>query len=126
MDILIEQEIELHQYHVRTSKADLERLLHHSFTEVGQSGTSFDYDAIIAMMTCERSSKGYIHSQNYECVPLEQAVQLLKYQSAFISETGAISHYTKRCSIWAFTGFNWQLKYHQATPCPTFEIQKMS
>lgn len=30
MDILIEQEIELHQYEIRQSKTDIERLIHPS------------------------------------------------------------------------------------------------
>ncbi|HFG1570929.1 TPA: DUF4440 domain-containing protein, partial [Vibrio cholerae] len=37
MDILVEQEIELHQYEIRKSRADIERLIHPSFTEVGKS-----------------------------------------------------------------------------------------
>lgn len=53
MDILIEQEIELHQHEIRQSKTDIERLIHPSFVEVGKSGTSYDFDSIIEMMEGE-------------------------------------------------------------------------
>ncbi|POC02291.1 DUF4440 domain-containing protein, partial [Vibrio vulnificus] len=53
MDILVEQEIELHQYEIRKNRADIERLIHPSFTEVGKSGNSFNFDSIIEMMSSE-------------------------------------------------------------------------
>ncbi|MCG9232525.1 nuclear transport factor 2 family protein [Vibrio diabolicus] len=104
MDILIEQEIELHQYEIRQSKTDIERLIHPSFVEVGKSGTSYDFDSIIEMMDGEESSSTRIHSQRYECIHLEPSVQLLRYDSALVSESGEVSDFAKRCSIWAFTG----------------------
>nr|MBF4349221.1 nuclear transport factor 2 family protein [Vibrio anguillarum] len=56
MDILVEQEIELHQYEIRKNRADIERLIHPSFTEVGKSGNSFNFDSIIEMMSSEKPS----------------------------------------------------------------------
>ncbi|EHK5111891.1 DUF4440 domain-containing protein [Vibrio parahaemolyticus] len=123
MDILIEQEIELHQYEIRQSKTDIERLIHPSFVEVGKSGTSYDFDSIIEMMEGEESSSTRIHSQRYECIQLEPSVQLLRYESALVSEISEVSDFAKRCSIWAFTGTCWQLKYHQGTPCSPFELE---
>ncbi|HCG5537803.1 TPA: DUF4440 domain-containing protein [Vibrio parahaemolyticus] len=123
MDILIEQEIELHQYEIRQSKTDIERLIHPSFVEVGKSGTSYDFDSIIEMMEGEESSSTRIHSQRYECIQLEPSVQLLRYESALVSEVGEVSDFAKRCSIWAFTGTCWQLKYHQGTPCSPFDLE---
>lgn len=122
MDIIVEQEIELHQYDVRQSRADVERLIHPSFSEVGKSGLSFDFTSIVDMMSSEEPSSFKIHSQKYECVQLEPSVQLLKYESASIAPSGEISDYAKRCSIWVFTGSCWQLKYHQGTPCPALEL----
>ncbi len=122
MDILVEQEIELHQYATRQSLPDIERLIHPSFSEVGKSGISYDFASIIDMMSLEEPSEVRVHSQNYECVQLEPSVQLLKYESALLAPSGEISDYAKRCSIWAFTGTCWQLKYHQGTPCPAFEL----
>ncbi|EHJ9990606.1 TPA: DUF4440 domain-containing protein [Vibrio parahaemolyticus] len=123
MDILIEQEIELHQYEIRQSKTDIERLIHPSFVEVGKSGMSYDFDSIIEMMEGEEPSSTRIHSQRYECIQLEPSVQLLRYESALVSEFGEVSDFAKRCSIWVFTGTCWQLKYHQGTPCSPFDLE---
>ncbi|EJL6392484.1 DUF4440 domain-containing protein [Vibrio vulnificus] len=122
MDILVEQEIELHQYETRQSRTDIERLIHPSFSEVGKSGHCFDFASIVDMMSSEEPSGVRVHSQKYECVQLEPSVQLLKYESALITPLGEISDYAKRCSIWVFTGTCWQLKYHQGTPCPAFDL----
>lgn len=117
MDIIVRQEIELHQYAIRRNKADIERLIHPSFVEVGKSGMSYDFDSILKMMQAEKPSNTRVHSQRYECTQLEPSVQLLRYESALVNETGELSDFAKRCSIWIFTGSCWQLKYHQATPC---------
>ncbi len=122
MDILVEQEIELHQYEIRQSLPDIERLIHPSFSEIGKSGISFNFASIVKMMSSEEPSGVQIHSQNYECVQLEPSVQLLKYESAVVSPSGEVSDYARRSSIWAFNGTCWQLKFHQGTLCPTFEL----
>lgn len=122
MDILIEQEIELHQYQTRQNKADLDRLIHPSFTEVGKSGDSYDFTSIIQMMDLEEPSDIRVHSQKYECIQLEPSIQLLKYESALVSESGEVSDYAKRCSIWTFTGTCWKLRYHQGTQCEPFKL----
>lgn len=123
MDILIKQEIELHQYKTRQNKIDIERLIHPDFTEVGKSGNSYDFASTTQMMEVEKPSNARVHSQNYECVQLGPSVQLLKYESALISESGEVSDFAKRCSIWTFTGTCWQLRYHQGTPCAPFELK---
>lgn len=125
MDILVEQEIELHQYEIRQSNTKIQRLIHPSFSEVGKSGNSYDFTSIIEIMSSEEPSGVSIHSQNYECIQLEPSLQLLKYESALVTEFGDVSDYAKRCSIWAFTGTCWQLKYHQGTPCSAFELLKL-
>lgn len=122
MEVLIEQEIALHQHEIRQNIDDVARLLHSTFKEVGRSGLSFDYCSILDMMQGEEPSNGYIHSQEFECIVLEPSVQLLLYKSAWVSETGEVSAFSKRSSIWVFTGQGWQMKYHQGTPCAEFEL----
>ena len=123
MEVLIEQEIALHQFEIRQNLNEVQSLLHSSFKEVGRFGRSFDYTAIIEMLQSEEPADGHIHSQEFEYIALEPSVQLLLYKSAWVSKTGAISAYTKRSSIWTFTGQCWQMKYHQGTPCEAFELQ---
>ncbi|NAX47854.1 DUF4440 domain-containing protein [Photobacterium halotolerans] len=122
MEVIIEQEIALHQYETRQNLDEVTRLLHSSFKEVGRSGRTFGYASIVEMMQNEEPSSGYIHSQEYDCIQLEPSVQLLLYKSAWVSEAGEIGAFSKRSSIWVFTGQNWQMKYHQGTPCPEFEL----
>jgi hypothetical protein len=123
MDILVEQEIALHQYEVRQNKSEIIRLLHPSFREVGESGSSYDYNSIVEMMEAEKPSKGYIHSQDYEKIHIEHSVQLLLYKSVSVDECGVVSHFAKRSSIWVLTGLQWQMKYHQGTSCEPFELE---
>ncbi|UPR53328.1 DUF4440 domain-containing protein [Vibrio cyclitrophicus] len=125
MDLLVEQEIELHQYDVRHNQLDRERLIHPQFSEVGKSGNSYDYSSIVKMMETEEPSNTRVHSQSYECIQLEPSVQLLKYESAIVDKSGEVSDYAKRCSIWVFTGTSWQLKYHQGTPCSPFKFEQI-
>tara|TARA_Y100001956_G_C4120090_1_gene186938 strand:+ start:59 stop:445 length:387 start_codon:yes stop_codon:yes gene_type:complete len=122
MDILIEQEVALHKYEVRQNKQEVTRLVHPSFREVGKSGTSFDFAAIMQMMNEEKPNSGYIHSQDFETIQLEPSIQLLLYKTAWVDRLGAKAHFAKRSSIWVFTGESWQLKYHQGTPCEEFEF----
>ncbi|NOH73111.1 nuclear transport factor 2 family protein [Vibrio pectenicida] len=122
MDVLIEQEIALHQYETRQNLDEVARLLHPSFNEVGRSGRSFNYASIVEIMQSEKPSLGYIHSQGYDCIQLAPSVQLLLYKSAWVSDTGEINTFSKRSSIWVFTGQGWQMKYHQGTPCSEFEL----
>jgi hypothetical protein len=127
MDILIQQEIALHQYEIRHNKSEVIRLLHHEFREVGQSGNSYDFRTIIELMPQGKSSKGFIHSQDYECVELAPTVMLLLYKSAWNDGLGNYSHYAKRSSIWVLVDGQWQMKYHQGTSCEEFKLtQNMS
>ena len=121
MEVIIEQEIALHQFEVRQDKVEIERLIHPDFREVGRSGNSFDFKSIVRMMETEKPSNVQVHSQNYECVALEPTVQLLTYETALIDDSGQVSNFTKRSSIWVLVGELWQLKYHQGTPCDAFE-----
>ncbi len=123
MRTLIEQEIALHQYDTRQNKAEIERLLHPDFKEVGESGTSYDYQSIIAMMAAEQRSDGYVHSQGFQCIALAPSVQMLLYQTVWIDVLGNQSHFAKRSSIWVLVGDRWQMQYHQGTACGDFMLE---
>lgn len=123
MDILVEQEVDLHQYKTRQTKADIERLIHPCFSEIGKSGNSYDFTSTIELMKKEEPSSIRIHSQKFECIQLEPSVQLLKYETALVDELNEVSSYAKRSSIWVNTGTCWQLKFHQGTPCQPFELE---
>lgn len=122
MEILIKNEIALHQFEIRKNKKEVARLIHPNFREIGMSGISYDFTGIIEIMDEEIQSNGYIHSQDFESIQIEPSIYLLLYKSAWIDEDGVKSNFAKRSSIWAFSKENWQLKYHQGTPCEEFSI----
>ncbi|WP_440056599.1 DUF4440 domain-containing protein (plasmid) [Pseudoalteromonas sp. T1lg65] len=123
MDILIQQEIALHQYHTRQSKSEINRLLHPQFYETGMSGNSYNFNAIVAMMEKEKPSNTTIHSQDYESIKLGDQAYLLVYKSAVVSGLGQVNYFAKRSSVWIRNNAYWQLRYHQGTPCEPFELQ---
>ncbi|KAF7781279.1 hypothetical protein PRUB_b0441 [Pseudoalteromonas rubra] len=122
MEVLIAQETELHQYETRQNRDAIERLLHADFAEVGMSGTSYNFDSIVAMMDEESPTQLRVHAQNYSCDKLAPDVYLLRYQCALVGQHGAVSEFAKRCSIWVLAQGRWQLKYHQGTACAPFAL----
>ena len=96
MDILVEQEIALHKFEVRQNLLEINRLLHPSFKEIGKSGCTYNFSAIVEMMLSEPPSNSKVHSQDFECIQLESTAQLLLYKSAVIDENGEVNHFAKR------------------------------
>ena len=119
---IIEQEISLHQVWFTSNKAVVERLLNPLFKEVAESGKSHDFCEIVAFMEHAKDSLDRVHSQEYECIKLDDNSFLLLYKSAILKATGEYVSFAKRASIWIDTGILWQMKYHQGTTCEAFEI----
>lgn len=122
MDILIQLERALHSPDVRNDPAKLQQLLHPEFRETGASGTSYDFQSISAMMQSEEASDTKVLSKDFEAIMLSQDIVLLLYKSCLVSPGEPASHYAKRSSIWVKTHEQWQVKYHQGTPCESFPI----
>ena len=122
MDILIHQETLLHRYETRQSKSEIQRLLHPDFREIGRSGTEYNIDSIVDMMKQEEPSSDTLHAQNFVCSPIAHDTQLLTYESAIIDADGNIRDHAKHSSIWVLTDKNWQIRFHQGTPCAEFEL----
>lgn len=68
MNILVEQDIELHLYDICQSETDIVRLIPPDFSEVGLSGNSYDFASSVEMMKAEESSNFRIHSEGYEYI----------------------------------------------------------
>ena len=124
MQIIIEQEIALHQVWFITNKSVVERLLHSEFKEVDESGRSHNFNEIVSFMDDEKHSEDRVHSQDYECINLESNTILLLYKSALLKPTGEYSSFAKRSSLWVQSDNLWQMKYHQGTYCEAFEIKR--
>lgn len=124
MEKLIENEIALHRFEVRTDKEKASKLLHTDFLEVGKSGQTFDFDSLIESMGSEKPNGSLVHSQDYECIKVEEGAFLLLYKSAVINRDGSICSFAKRSSVWVTDSGEWKLRYHQGTSCDKFQLSK--
>ena len=123
MNIIIEKEVALHQFEVRTDKTQVLKLLHADFKEVGESGNSYTLKSILDHLGQEQPNSGQIHSQEFESFELSPETYLLLYKSVRVNVDGKYSNFAKRSSIWSLTENGWQMKYHQGTPCDRFDIR---
>ncbi|WP_196140384.1 DUF4440 domain-containing protein [Aliikangiella sp. G2MR2-5] len=123
MDIIISREISLHKFNTRQNPLELKCLIHPDFREIGRSGKIFDFDSIVEMMKAEEPSDYKVHSQGFKGIQLEASSYLLTYQSARVDKNGEVSNYAMRSSIWLEIDENWQLIFHQGTPCEAFELE---
>lgn len=124
MDILITQEVALHQYQVRQNVSKVTRLLHPEFVEVGASGKRYDLQSILEMLAFEPYEAGFVHSQNFQCITVGSDSRLLTYEAAWVYEDGKVDAFSRRASLWQQTEIGWQLRYHQGTSCDAFELIK--
>lgn len=122
MELIIEQEVALHQVWFNTDKSVVERLISPKFSEVEESGRSFNFDQVCAFMDNEKRSEDRVHSQDFEIIHLAQSSVLLLYKSALLSSTGEYSHFAKRSSVWVKENNHWKMRYHQGTHCEVFDI----
>jgi len=113
-------EISLHKHSVRSDRAKAGLLLHDSFVEFGQSGRRFNRVEILKFMQSENST-GEVWSQDFVMAEIGNDVVLLTYRSAHVGETGTLSRYSLRSSIWQRMLAGWQIRFHQGTPTDTFE-----
>ena len=125
MDKLVEKEMQLHRYEFRTNKQAIAKLLHPDFLEVGKSGRTFNYQAIMGSMSVEKPTDSLVHSQDYECIQLDENVVLVLYKSAVVERSGAVGDFAKRSSIWIKEESQWKLRYHQGTACDEFQIDRL-
>ncbi|USD64033.1 nuclear transport factor 2 family protein [Vibrio sp. SCSIO 43136] len=121
-DHLIQLETDLHKYDVRSNLALCHKILHPEFEEVGRSGKYWNLSQIIQMMSEEQPSQDIIHSQNFNAAPLSDSVWMLNYETVVKSESGELSGFAKRSSIWVNCDDSWQLRYHQGTACEPFDL----
>lgn len=124
MEILIENEIKLHQFEIRTDEREVAKLVHSEFLEVGKSGRTFDYRSVVESMSLEKQTGAVVHSQDYQCIKLEENTFLVLYKSAVIEKEGVIGGFAKRSSVWVKDGVQWKLRYHQGTSCDEFQLNK--
>ncbi|TQV65688.1 nuclear transport factor 2 family protein [Exilibacterium tricleocarpae] len=100
----------------------LRKLLHPDFIEIGYSGSTYDYAAIISELSQETRPNYTVWSQDFECHDLSPGAKLLVYKSAHLHPNGSFTRHAKRASVWINIPDDWQIKYHQATPIAGFTV----
>lgn len=113
-------EVELHQPECRSSAECLDALLHDSFFEIGRSGRRWSKSDILSDLPTE--ILGYsIISQGFIVQVVAEHIALLSYLSAHKSESGELSRYTARTSLWQKTNQGWKMRFHQGTATSEFK-----
>lgn len=109
----------LHSPAVRTDKAQLEKLLHADFFEIGRSGTSYHRNDIIAQLLGHKNH-AVIWAQDFALSMPAYSVALLVYKSAHVNAQGELTMHAQRSSMWQYDELGWQLRFHQGTPTKVF------
>ena len=118
-ETLIRLECSLLEKDTRSSRAQLNALIADDFLEFGSSGQSFGKAEVLAWLPEENN----IQYTATDFILRELAPDLgqLLYKAVFRDSKGKC-HYSLRCSLWKKTHANWQMIFHQGTPCPSFEM----
>ena len=106
-DEVVELELRLLDPATRGNRAEVERLLHPEFREIGASGRLWDRDEMIAALE-ENPGSGATASE-VEARLVAEGVLLLTYA------TGD----ARRSSLWVLGEDGWRVLFHQGTRCLT-------
>jgi hypothetical protein len=99
---------------VRSDRAELERWLDPDFTEIGQSGTFWTREAVLAdLLSTNQSVYEAAELSETRVTQLAEGVYLLTYVVQ-IEEWRS-----RRSSIWRFEGDQPRMVFNQGTPVPT-------
>lgn len=118
LELLREQEVQLHQADVRRDPAALTRLLHADFAEIGRSGRAYTRDEMLALLLSEDAgveAQETTIAEAFSLSELAEGVALLNYRSARRTADGSLQRHTLRSSLWLRTAAGWQLRFHQGT-----------
>ena len=104
-------ERELHESSVRTSGRVAE-LLADSFVEFGCSGKTYSKAEVISALLAEPATT--ISATDFKLHQISPDVALLTYRACRHSVQDV---YSLRSSIWQLQAVQWQILFHQGTPC---------
>jgi hypothetical protein len=96
---------------VRRSQDRLEALLHPDFIELGSSGSVYDREMIVEMMSQEVS--GEVIIRDFETRNISENTVLVTYRS--IGQSGDEA---RRSSLWVKGDDGWRIHFHQGTRIP--------
>lgn len=115
---LIELELYLLKSEVRSSAEELASLIHDDFLEFGGSGIRFGKEEVLMRLPKERCPE--FCATDFELRVLTPDLAQLLYRASMIKPDEFITRYSLRSSLWKKSGDNWQMIFHQGTPCEAF------
>ncbi|WP_105189096.1 nuclear transport factor 2 family protein [Pseudoalteromonas sp. T1lg48] len=124
---LIELERSLMREDVRADAARLNALIDDDFIEVSSDGRRFTKVNVLERLPKEQSKsrKPLFHNQEFVGRMLSDTVVQLYYRSALRRIKGGQWHFSVRMSLWRQDDQqNWQVVYHQSTPCEAFALEQ--
>lgn len=109
LDFVLQAERDLLTTAKRASITYLGEVLADDFIEIGQSGTLYDKQDIIAALIASPKTKAHITDLTAKRVT--QAFILVHYKTTDLSVS---TRPINRHSLWQLTGKKWRLLYHEA------------
>ncbi len=110
-DVLRAAETALADPEVRTSRAQVEELLHSEFSEIGSSGEEYGREQMIELMMVE--PPGEVIIRDFSATEVFDGVVLVTYRSV-----GMSGQEVRRTSLWVNEDERWQMRHHQGTRVP--------
>lgn len=117
---LIDTERQLLDPEVRQSEHELDILLDDEFIEISANGTTFNKYQVLTRLPTEVVPQFY--NQHFKGRMLSESVAQLSYQAAYRRSARSEFNYSLRMSLWRKHGEQWQIVFHQGTPCAPFSI----
>jgi ribonuclease HI len=111
VDEVVALELRLLEPEVRADRAEVERLLHPEFREIGASGRLWDRESMVAALA-EDPGTGATASE-VDTRELADGVVLVTY----VAESPAGR--SRRSSVWVRGDDGWRVLFHQGTRCLT-------
>lgn len=115
---LIELELYLFKSEVRASAEELTVLIHDDFLEFGGSGIRFGKEEVLRRLPLSKCPE--FCATDFELRMLAPDTAQLLYRTSMMNPNEFITRYSLRSSLWKRDGANWQMIFHQGTPCEAF------
>ncbi|MGV9877786.1 nuclear transport factor 2 family protein [Streptomyces sp. NPDC003006] len=111
VEAAIEGELRLLDPEARASPKLFGALLHPEFTEIGASGTRWDRESIVGVLTARPDPASRATTTSHM-----RGVQLADDLVHLTFDTDTSGRRAHRSSLWRRTGDGWRLWFHQGTP----------
>jgi hypothetical protein len=121
IDELIVLELKCLKPEVRASRDELDKLLAEDFLEIPSTGLAYDKAQALSRIPNEASP--IFNLQDFKFRSFSDSLAQLIYKATIQRANEELIFYSVRSSLWQLNGENWQMLFHQGTPCEPFDIK---